>query len=148
MFWAVHVQHSMHVLRVQAQLATSPAEQPLPVFDLSPALEHQAPGSNQPNAEVEALAHQLATCLQQTGCLVIRDPRVQMADNETFLNMMERYFGQSMEAKLADVRSELHYQVRLLLQWKTVHRTVCMQASPCRRACFLPGSLCITSIPF
>ena len=53
----------------------------------------------------------MAACLSQTGCLLVRDPRVNAADNDCFLDLMERYFGQSREAKMADVRPDLHYQV-------------------------------------
>jgi hypothetical protein len=35
---------------------------------------------------------------------------VKVDDNEEFLDMMERYFGQSTETKMRDARPELHYQ--------------------------------------
>lgn len=41
----------------------------------------------------------------------VRDPRVHAADNEQFLDMMERYFGQPYAVKLAQARPDLHYQV-------------------------------------
>ena len=41
----------------------------------------------------------------------MRDPRVQIQDNVSFLNMMERYFEQPAALKMADVRRHLHYQV-------------------------------------
>jgi hypothetical protein len=53
----------------------------------------------------------IARCLSETGCLVIRDFRVNTADNEAFLNMMERYFEQPTEVKLLDARPSCHYQV-------------------------------------
>ena len=40
------------------------------------------------------------------------DPRVAAADNARFLDMMERYFAQDAELKMAQARPELHYQVR------------------------------------
>jgi isopenicillin N synthase-like dioxygenase len=43
------------------------------------------------------------------GAVAVRDPRVEFADNETFLTMMERYFGYSDGAR--DARPEFHYQV-------------------------------------
>ena len=55
----------------------------------------------------------MARCLSETGCLVIRDSRVDAADSEAFLNMMERYFEQPMEVKLLDARPSCHYQVRM-----------------------------------
>ncbi|KAI7836680.1 hypothetical protein COHA_009456 [Chlorella ohadii] len=39
------------------------------------------------------------------------DPRVDTRDNEGFLDLMERYFAQPLEEKMADVRPELAYQV-------------------------------------
>lgn len=54
----------------------------------------------------------MARCLTETGCLVVRDCRVNTADSETFLNMMERYFEQPTEVKLLDARPSCHYQVR------------------------------------
>ena len=51
----------------------------------------------------------------QTGVLIVRDPRCSAGDADAFTDMMERYFQQPREAKLADVRSNLHYQVRIVL---------------------------------
>ena len=36
--------------------------------------------------------NKLANALHQFGCVVVKDPRVNDGENETFLNMMERYF--------------------------------------------------------
>jgi len=41
----------------------------------------------------------------------VRDPRVRAADNERFLDMMERYFSRPGDAKMADSRPDHHYQV-------------------------------------
>lgn len=59
----------------------------------------------------EAMSTSMATCLSETGCLIVRDPRVGKSDNETFLDLMESYFEQPDEVKLRDARPELHYQV-------------------------------------
>ncbi|KAG0569278.1 hypothetical protein KC19_6G079500 [Ceratodon purpureus] len=53
----------------------------------------------------------VAACLRETGALVIRDPRCSMEDNDRFLDMMERYFGQTAELKRQQERPLLHYQV-------------------------------------
>lgn len=53
----------------------------------------------------------LAESLRKTSALVIRDPRVSEEDNNTFLDQMERYFGQSHEKKMKDVHPELSYQL-------------------------------------
>jgi isopenicillin N synthase-like dioxygenase len=54
---------------------------------------------------------QVAQSLKTTSCLIIRDPRVNNAHNDTFLNMLERYFEQPDGLKLKDVRAELSYQL-------------------------------------
>jgi hypothetical protein len=43
--------------------------------------------------------------------LIIQDPRVNEEQNQTFLSMMEAYFGQSSELKFEDARPEYAYQV-------------------------------------
>lgn len=62
--------------------------------------------------EVARLCAEVAESLRSTGCVVVRDPRVAAADNARFLDMMERYFAQDAELKMAQARPELHYQVR------------------------------------
>ena len=86
------------------------------------------PTVRQPGNEAawDALAADVAKCLHRTGCCVVRDPRVGTADNECFLDMMERYFSQSGEAKMADCRPHLHYQVS------------CHPLPSCRDFCGLP----------
>jgi len=94
----------------------------LPVFDMSPFLT-TGPAST----EVKALCHQvgppvfvcfsfhqgkrkdlllissclceMAECMHHSGILIVKDPRVSMQDNETFLSMLERYFEQPPEVK-------------------------------------------------
>lgn len=83
---------------------------PLPTFDLGPML---APAHRL--QAVDQLCQSVADCLRDTGCLVIRDPRVLAEDNKSFLDMMERYFSQSTAAKLKDSRPELHFQVSINL---------------------------------
>jgi hypothetical protein len=79
----------------------------LPVFDLAVFLGAQDKGA----PEVQRLCSALAACLRHSSALVVRDPRVDTADNEAFLSLLERYFSQPLEAKLADVRADLAYQV-------------------------------------
>lgn len=79
----------------------------LPVFDLSEVLAKRETHS----AEQDRLCVDVAACLQQTGCLIVRDPRVGTAQSDCFLDMMERYFSQPTVAKMPDVHPELHYQV-------------------------------------
>jgi isopenicillin N synthase-like dioxygenase len=49
--------------------------------------------------------------LKQYGFLIVKDPRVTMANNDTFIDTLERYYGQAEEKKAPDVRKDLHYQV-------------------------------------
>ncbi|EFN59425.1 hypothetical protein CHLNCDRAFT_19374 [Chlorella variabilis] len=79
----------------------------LPVFDLAVFLGAADKGA----PEVQRLCAALAACLQQSSALVVRDPRVDTADNDAFLSLLERYFSQPLEVKMADVRPELAYQV-------------------------------------
>lgn len=50
-----------------------------------------------------------AASLHATGCLYVNDSRVAAADNERFLDLLERYFAASDGKR--DARPELHYQV-------------------------------------
>ena len=119
----------------------------LPVIDLEPFLKWRAaqkceselpvsfPGGDAQNGDVaketgsefgdeDVLLHEscaaVAACLRETGALVIRDPRCSTADNDRFLDMMERYFGQSADLKRKQERPELHYQVWLVFS-KVIH---------------------------
>lgn len=88
----------------------------LPVFDISPFLastEHtaSAPGGTSPDPRVRDLCVQVAECLRTAGALVLRDPRCSARDNERFLDMMEKYFGQADHLKQQQARPDYHYQV-------------------------------------
>uniref|UniRef100_A0A383VB58 Isopenicillin N synthase-like Fe(2+) 2OG dioxygenase domain-containing protein n=1 Tax=Tetradesmus obliquus TaxID=3088 RepID=A0A383VB58_TETOB len=96
---------------VKAHMATSAAsntQEALPVFDLSAFL---ALDGQPPTPELQEQCKQLAECLARTGCLVVRDPRVPAAANDTFLDMLEGYFCRSEEQKQAEARPDLAYQV-------------------------------------
>lgn len=99
-----------------AELATSAdGTGPLPTFDISPLLHLPPTGKSAGQAawpaEVQQLCQAIAKCLHETGCLIIKDPRVNTEDNTAFLDMMEQYFEQSTASKLQDSRPELHFQV-------------------------------------
>ena len=51
----------------------------------------------------------VADALHRYGVAIIRDPRVNENDNNTFLNLLERYFESSDGVR--DARPEHHYQV-------------------------------------
>lgn len=90
---------------IQPGMEPNPLCESLPVFDLGVFLSD--PGS----PEAARLCTALADCLRLSSALVVRDPRVDTSDNDGFLSLMERYFSQPTEAKLADVRADLAYQV-------------------------------------
>jgi len=53
----------------------------------------------------------IAKTLEETSCLIIKDPRVSETDNNNFLDIMEQYWLQPRDVKMQDVHPELHYQV-------------------------------------
>ncbi|KAH9302176.1 hypothetical protein KI387_013759, partial [Taxus chinensis] len=63
------------------------------------------------NAELKTLCEQVSESLKETGALLVRDPRCPARENDTFLDMMERYFEKSDEFKRKQERPYLHYQV-------------------------------------
>lgn len=81
----------------------------VPMFDLSPIVNRQHDGSR--DSAYMSLCEGIAQSLHETGCVIVRDPRVTMDDNDRFLDMMERYFSQSREAKKPEERPNLFYQV-------------------------------------
>jgi isopenicillin N synthase-like dioxygenase len=78
-----------------------------PVINLAPFLSKNSSSEEAWTKECNAIAH----CLTKYGCLVIRDPRVTMEDNDTFIDQMEKYYEQPKNVKLADIRPDVFYQV-------------------------------------
>jgi len=54
---------------------------------------------------------QIATLLHDFGMLIVKDPRVSAEHNDTFLDMMEKYYEQPDHIKAEDIRKDLYYQV-------------------------------------
>eukprot|EP00761_Pharyngomonas_kirbyi_P013061 gb/GECH01013088.1/.p1 GENE.gb/GECH01013088.1/~~gb/GECH01013088.1/.p1 ORF type:complete len:344 (+),score=97.62 gb/GECH01013088.1/:1-1032(+) len=77
----------------------------VPRVDFAPFLED----THSSNAKTEC--EKLVKSLVDTGIAIVKDPRVDHAENNTFIDMMEQYFNQSTEQKMKDVRQDLHYQV-------------------------------------
>ena len=77
----------------------------VPVIDMAPFIHD--PSSKASQAECAKCAESL----KRFGVVVLRDPRVTEAHNNSFLDTMEAYFNQPHELKIADTRPELHYQV-------------------------------------
>jgi len=64
----------------------------------------------------------IAETLKKTSCLIVKDPRVTEEDNTHFLNMMEKYYDQPLEVKMADVHPELYYQLGATPEFTEVPR--------------------------
>ena len=83
----------------------------LPVVDLAPYL--QIAGDADAEEAVRALCATVSASLRDTGALLVKDPRCSAADNDRFLDVVERYFARSAESKRLQERPHLHYQVLL-----------------------------------
>jgi isopenicillin N synthase-like dioxygenase len=89
--------------------AAEPDTLDLPVIDLEAYLRRgEGP---EWAARFAAEAAKAAAGLRDCGVLILRDPRASAADNDVFLDMLERYFEQPEDVKAADVRKEFYYQV-------------------------------------
>ena len=90
------------------------------VFDMSAFLGE---GGGVPAAETLATCQAMAEYIARTGILVIRDPRVSSDDNDGFLQMMQRYYSQPLEALMADARPDIYYQVCAHSPFEIAQRT-------------------------
>ena len=96
----------------RAAPAPAPAPMDLPVVDLAPYLRAAA-GDAAPAGEEElrTLCATVSASLRDTGALLVMDPRCSAADNDRFLDVVERYFARSADAKRLQERPHLYYQV-------------------------------------
>lgn len=107
----------------------------LPVIDLQLILD-----TKDLTEDVLMEADRALSALSTYGVLIVRDPRVSEEDNEQFLNLMERYFGQAdISAKDADVRSEVYFQVGRTPSHTELPRNHCERVKSLRDK---PLSLC------
>ena len=79
-----------------------------------PVIDVQAFLTEGPSAKSDS--KQVAEALHKYGCLVIKDPRVNQAQNDKFLDTLEKYFNtrskQYYEKKTAkDIYANYDYQV-------------------------------------
>lgn len=63
------------------------------------------------SSKMYELSRRLVQILRTQSFVVVRDPRVTAADNNRYLDMMERYFAQPEEVLREDERPEVYYQV-------------------------------------
>jgi len=80
-----------------------------PVIDLSAYLNKGKKGSRK--AKWQGDCDKICELFHTYGFIVVKDPRVSHKHNDTFIDLMERYYGQDEEKKAKDVRKQLHYQV-------------------------------------
>jgi len=93
----------------------------VPIIDLTPFMED--PASMASKVEIEKVAR----ALHEFGCLVIKDPRVDEKHNDTFVDMLEKYFELSDGKR--DARPELSYQVGVTPEGTEVPRNHCARAA-------------------
>lgn len=79
----------------------------LPVVDFNLYLDREKNAES--NQKYKEECKRAANALHEYGVCVVRDPRVVSKDNDTFIDMMERYFGLSDWVR--DARPEWHFQV-------------------------------------
>jgi len=90
----------------------------MPIIDFTAFLAMQKAASVNPEIEERARieCQKVTECLHKFGILIIRDPRVDMKDNEEYIDLMEDYFERTGELfytgeKVEDIKSDCHYQV-------------------------------------
>ena len=81
-----------------------------PIIDMQVFLERS--GENNENWELEC--QKVAYSFHKFGICVVRDPRVNHEDNESYIDMVERYFESIATeyyagGELADMRPELSF---------------------------------------
>lgn len=85
----------------------------IPIIDIKMYLNAaENPDELSPQATIEC--QKVAECLHKYGILLIKDPRVDMKDNDEYLDMMEDYFEQTGELyyqgkEVKDIRPEHFY---------------------------------------
>ncbi|KAI5865214.1 Clavaminate synthase-like protein [Durotheca rogersii] len=107
-------------------ISTEEPSMDLPVIDLD--VYRAGPIDN---AAVREECARASKALIAYGALVLHDSRVSEADNETFLDLLEDYFGQPTDALRRDERPELGYQVGVTLE--NTEKPKCAVDEPCLR---------------
>jgi hypothetical protein len=90
----------------------------MPIIDFTAFLTLQQAASVNPETEEMARieCQKVTECFHKFGILIIRDPRVDMKDNEEYIDLMEDYFERTGELfytgeKVDDIKPDCHYQV-------------------------------------
>ena len=101
--------------------ALTQTDDEVPIVDLAPFMADSS--SPAARAEIEKVAHGLVNF----GCLVIKDPRVDETHNDTFVDMLEKYFALSDGER--DARPEISFQVGVTPERTEVPRNHCARAA-------------------
>jgi len=90
----------------------------MPIIDLDVYLRASRKGNNPGDFSdhVNLECQKVAECFHKFGILLIRDPRVDMEQNEEYIDLMEEYFEKTGEMfyngeKVDDIKAEWMYQV-------------------------------------
>ena len=105
---------AMEASKSSAKMAVPPSKEPMklpPVSTIAPVIDVSSWLNDPSSVEAQMACKALAESLKATGIALLRDSRVSEADEVAFLDLMEDYFAQPDELKMADVRKEFHYQV-------------------------------------
>ncbi|RHY36546.1 hypothetical protein DYB34_010179 [Aphanomyces astaci] len=94
----------------------------LPVIDLTKFIG----AADLTAADVVDECNKVAECLHKYGVLVVRDPRATEADNNLFLDLMERYFEHT--DFIEDARPEYSFQVGVTPEQQEKARNHCTRA--------------------
>ena len=86
----------------------------IPIIDIKTYLNASSANQDKLSPEASIECQKVAECLHKYGILLIRDPRVNMKDNDEYLDMMEDYFEKTGELfyngqEVKDIRPEFLY---------------------------------------
>jgi isopenicillin N synthase-like dioxygenase len=103
-FYSKKASHSKEPSKEPSASSSNNTHQSIPVIDLNAFF-----GKNENPEKFMEECKKAADAFHRYGLVCVRDPRVSEADNDRFLNQMERYFEQS-DGK-TDARPQYSYQV-------------------------------------
>ena len=86
----------------------------MPIIDLD--LYLQGSSEDVPSQAALNECKKVAECFHNFGIILIRDPRVNMQDNDDYIDLMEEYFANAGDkfynGEIVDeIKPEFHYQV-------------------------------------
>ena len=92
--------------------------QDMPIIDLASYMDAQDGKKDCADTSEKAAieCQKVAECFHKFGILLIRDPRVDMKDNDDYIDLMEDYFERTGELfysgeQVEDIKKDCHYQV-------------------------------------